>query len=95
MHRLARNKSAVASRKNFAEDMREMKQNLKTPKYKWKVLDHKKAKDSFPTIIKDDGDPVKSQRKITEIMATYFSKKVEDMKSTFDSDEEKAMTILK
>ena len=58
-------------------------------------IDARKAEDSFPTMINDNGESVTSQKKIAEVMAKYFCKKVDDIKTTFDSNKTKAMTILK
>ena len=83
------------SRKNFAVKVEDMKKKLKNPKSKWKTLDVKSAKDSVPTMLNNNSESITSQKKIVEVMSKYFCNRVNTIKKTFDSDEEKDMTILK
>ena len=48
----------------------------------------------FPTILKENGETVTSQKKLADIIANHFKKKVTDITETFDKDDTKAMLIL-
>ena len=58
------------------------------------ILDKKKAEDSFPTVLNENGETITSQRKIAETMAKHFSDKVRKITDTFDKDQDTALKIL-
>ena len=43
--RQVQNKAAVAARKNYAAEIKEIKENIDNPKFKWKMLNYESAED--------------------------------------------------
>ena len=43
--RQVQNKAAVAARKNYAAEIKEIKENIDNPKFKWKMHNYESAED--------------------------------------------------
>ena len=53
-----------------------MKNKLKNHKLKWKEISKNKAEESFPTVLKHNGEIVTPQKRVADIIAEKRSKKL-------------------
>ena len=92
--RLARNLLATANKTNQKEYLIKMKNKLKNHKLKWKEISKNKAEESFPTVLKHNGEIVTSQKKVADIIAENLDKKIKETVESFSPDRKKAINIL-